>query len=80
MEVKFSKNSYDEISLSKPVIIELGTKEIKTSQLELQIAYKEEVLKSNKDIEDAKYIRLITANQIDSELINQYKKELRRLI
>ncbi|MBS3137955.1 hypothetical protein J4232_05975 [Candidatus Woesearchaeota archaeon] len=77
MEIKFSKNMYDQISLKSPVIIKLGEYELKTSQLELQIAYKEEVLKSNKDMEDAKHIRLIGKQILDESLIRQYKQQLR---
>ncbi len=77
MEVKFSKNIYDQISLNNPLFIKLKKYELKTSQLELQIAYKEEVLKSNKDMEDAKHIRLIAKQILDENLIKQYKQTLR---
>lgn len=76
-EIKFSKDLYDDIALKNPVVIKMGNKEIKTSFLELQIAYKEEVLKSNKDLEDARHIRLIAKGHLNENLINEYKKELR---
>ena len=58
-EIKFSKDSYDDMALKNPLIMKLGHEELKTSFLELQITFKEEVLKSNKDIEDANHIRLV---------------------
>ncbi len=78
IELKFSKTIYDKAALKNPIIIRLNDKEIKTSFLELQIAYKEEVLKGNKDLEDAKHIRLIAYEHLDVGLINKYKEELRK--
>lgn len=77
IELKFSKDIYDNLALQNPVIIQLGGKKLKTSFLELQIAYKEEVLKSNKDLEDAKHIRLMAKGYLDENLINEYKRQLR---
>ncbi|HII29950.1 hypothetical protein COT48_02410 [Candidatus Woesearchaeota archaeon CG08_land_8_20_14_0_20_47_9] len=76
-EVKFSKDVYDDASLKNPLIIKLGSKQLKTSPLELQIAYKEEVLKSNKDLEDAEHLRLIAEGHLNEHLINEYKKSLK---
>jgi len=78
VEIKFSKDVYDDIALSKPVIVKIEDKELKTSFLELQIAYKEEVLKSNKDLEDARHLRIIAKGNLNENLIKEYKKELRR--
>lgn len=77
VELKFSKDLYDDIALKKPIKIMINSKELKTSFLELQIAYKEEVLKSNKDIEDARHIRIVAKGHLNENLINEYKKELR---
>jgi len=77
-EIKFSKDLYDNIALKNPLIIKVGNKELKTSFLELQIAYKEEVLKSNKDMEDARHIRLVAKGNLNENLVNEYKKQLRR--
>ncbi len=77
-EIKFSKDFYDDIALKNPITVKIDNNEIKTSFLELQIAYKEEVLKSNKDLEDARHIRLIAKGHLNENLINEYKKELRR--
>lgn len=77
MEVKFTKDEYDLIALKEPVIIKINEKSLKTSFLELQIAYKEEVLKSNKDLEDARFLRDISKGFVDDRLIREYKKRLR---
>lgn len=76
-EIKFSKDIYDEMAMKNPVIMQLGNEKLKTSFLELQIAFKEEVLKSNKDIEDANHIRLVASGHLDENLINEYKRKLR---
>ena len=77
-ELKFSKDSYDQIALKNPVTIIINDEEkLKTSFLELQIAFKEEVLKSNKDMEDAKHLRLVAEGHLNEVLINDYKKLLR---
>ena len=77
-ELKFSKDSYDQIALKNPVTIIINDEEkLKTSFLELQIAFKEEVLKSNKDMEDAKHLRLVAEGHLNEVLINDYKKRLR---
>lgn len=77
-EIKFSKDEYDDIALNNPIIIKINEKELRTSFLELQIAYKEEVLKSNKDLEDAKHLREIAKDFLNEHLIHEYKKKLRR--
>jgi len=73
MEVKFPKTKFDKIALQNNVIIELAGKEIITSELELQIAFKENVLKSPKDKEDAKHVRVVTKDVLDDSLIKKYK-------
>ena len=78
VEIKFSKDFYDDISLKNPITVKIGNNRIKISFLELQIAYKEEVLKNNKDLEDARHIRLVAKEHLNENLINEYKKELRK--
>ena len=76
-EIKFSKDLYDVIAVKNPLVIKIGNKGLKTSFLELQVAYKEEVLKNNKDLEDARHIRLVAKGNLNENLINEYKKQLR---
>jgi len=77
VEIKFAKDYYDSFALQHTLTILIGNKPLKTSLLELQIAYKEEVLKSNKDLEDAEHIRKVAEGHINLALVNHYKKELR---
>ncbi len=77
IEIKFSKDIYDDISLKNPIFVKFDGEELRISFLELQIAYKEEVLKSNKDLEDAKHLRFIGSVNLNENLINEYKKKLR---
>ena len=77
VEIKFSKDVYDDIALKNSIKIKFGNFEVSTSFLELQIAYKEEVLKSNKDMEDARHLRLIANGHLNKNIINEYKKKLR---
>ena len=77
IELKFSKDEYDDLTLKNHINVLFGDMQLKTSFLELQIAYKECVLKSNKDLEDARHLRLIAKGHLDNNLINGYKKRLR---
>ena len=77
VEIKFSKDVYDDAALEAPLKIMMDNKTINTSPLELQIAYKEEVLGSNKDLEDAGHLREIAKNYLNVNLLNEYKKKLR---
>ncbi len=76
IELKFAKNKVDEISLAKKVTIKLAGEELVVSALELQIAFKEVVLKSNKDIEDARHLRSVAQGNLDSGLLENYKRML----
>ena len=69
MEIKFAKNKADDISLAGKITILLEGTELKVSNLEMQIAFKETVLKSPKDMEDAKHIRIITGEYLNHSLI-----------
>ncbi len=72
MEVKFVKTPFDELALSRPIEIMVKDKQIIISCLELQIAFKEQVLKSPKDLEDAQHIRAVAYGHLSNELIKKY--------
>lgn len=78
VEIKFSKDFYDDMSLKEPLLVKFDGEQLKISYLELQVAFKEEVLKSNKDMEDARHIRIVAGNHLNGNLINEYKKKLRQ--
>ncbi len=77
IELKCSKNRFDELSLEKTMLVKLPEGvEVPIPHLELQVAFKEAVLKSPKDLEDALYIRAVTKEVIDEKLIEEYKVKL----
>ncbi len=75
-EIKFAKSESDFEALDNPIEIFVGNNSVKVAPLELQIAFKEVVLKSEKDMEDAKHIRVVAKEHIDEKLIDEYKKRL----
>lgn len=79
IELKFAKNKIDEITLNKTINVKIGKEELVISHLELQIAFKEVMLKSPKDIEDARHIRNVAKGHLDEGLIEQYKRLLHGL-
>lgn len=77
IELKFAKNNIDEITLKKTIIVKLKKEEITISHLELQIAFNEIVLKTPKDMEDARHIRNVAKGYLDDSLIKRYKEKLK---
>lgn len=75
MEVKFVKDILDRASLDDSIIVKTGTGELKISSIEMQIAYKRYVLRSNKDLEDAEHLQQWF--HISEENINKYKRILK---
>ena len=77
IEMKWAKNKFDEIALEKTMTVKLTEKSLYISHLELQIAFKEIVLRSPKDLEDARHIQNVAKGYLDKELIRKYKEMLR---
>lgn len=73
MKVKFAKNKIDDLTLNKIIKVKLKNDELIISHLELQIAFKEKVLKSPKDMEDARHLRNVAEGHLDLELIKKYE-------
>ncbi|MCX6666239.1 MAG: hypothetical protein NT038_09340 [Euryarchaeota archaeon] len=76
IELKWVKNKFDTLALKKTITVALHKEKLIITHLELQIAFKEAVLKSPKDKEDANHLRIITKEYIDDTLIQQYKEQL----
>ena len=72
MELKWAKNRIDNLTLKKAVTVILGREELRISPLELQIAFKEKVLKSPKDMEDAEHLRMVAKGHLDEGLLKAY--------
>jgi len=79
MEIKFVKDEIDELQLSSRQKLPLSGLDIWFSSIEMNIAFKEELLKSDKDIEDAKHLRIIYEDEISETLINDIKKKIKKL-
>lgn len=79
MEVKLAKDALDEYQLQTRQQLPLTGLPIWFSSINMNIAFKEEYLKSDKDIEDAKYLRTIYAEQVSEDEIEKVKQMIRRL-
>lgn len=77
IEMKCTKNEFDKIALEKTIDVIIKNETLHISHLELQIAFKEEVLKSPKDMEDAEHIKDVAKEYLDNKLIQEYKEMLR---
>jgi hypothetical protein len=77
IEMKWAKNTIDDLTLQTPVTVILPKGTLHVSSLELQIAFKEMVLKSPKDREDARHLRKIAEGYLDNKLLQHYKEILR---
>ncbi len=76
VEIKWEKKEFDKISLENTINVKIKNQKIVISILELQIAFKEVVLKSPKDLEDAAHIREVAKGYLDNKLIQKYKEKL----
>ncbi|MDD5649922.1 MAG: hypothetical protein PHF86_05795 [Candidatus Nanoarchaeia archaeon] len=79
IELKFSKDALDDYQLKTRKKLPLTGLDLYFSSIEMNIAFKEELLKSQKDMDDAKHLRIVYSNNLDEEEINKIKKEIRRL-
>ncbi len=78
MEVKFAKDYLDEYQLKNRVKLKITNLDVWFSSIEMNIAFKEELLKSPKDMEDAKHLRrMFTVNEKEIDNIKQLIKKLR---
>ena len=79
MEVKFAQDALDEYQLeTRKKLPETGL-DLYFSSVEMNIAFKEEYLKSEKDLEDAKHLRLVYEGKFDENEIRKIKELLKRL-
>ncbi|MBN2602652.1 MAG: hypothetical protein JXA91_00790 [Candidatus Thermoplasmatota archaeon] len=76
IEMKWTRNEFDKIALEKTIKVKIQKDLLRISHLELQIAFKEEILKSPKDLDDANHIREVAKDYLDEKLIQKYKEML----
>ena len=79
MELKFVKNILDQYQIKTRKKMPMTGLDLYFSSIEMNIAFKEELLKSDKDMEDAKHLRIIYEGKIDEKEIDYIKKEIKRL-
>jgi hypothetical protein len=79
MEIKFAKDVLDEIQLETRQKLAFTGLDLWFSSIEMNIAFKEELLKSDKDLEDAKHLRIIYRDKIDEEKIQKIKDMIKEL-
>ena len=79
MEVKFVKDKLDEEQIASRRKIPFTGLNIYFSSIESNIAFKEEYLKAEKDLEDAKHLRIIYQGKLNEEEINNIKEKIRRI-
>ncbi|MFH1294390.1 MAG: hypothetical protein ABIH90_00425 [Candidatus Aenigmatarchaeota archaeon] len=78
IELKFSKDALDEYQLDKKTKLPLTGLDFWFSTVETNIAFKEELLKSEKDMDDAKHLRTVYAGKLDEKEIMKVKTMIRR--
>jgi len=76
IEMKWVKSKFDKIALEKTIDVRIKNETLCISHLEIQIAFKEEVLKSPKDLHDADHIKDVAKEHLDNKLIQKYKEML----
>lgn len=76
IELKFAKDELDRTSLRDALTVILKEGELKISPLELQIAYKEKILRSEKDLEDANHLFEVFKGNLNLSLLEKYRLEL----
>jgi len=77
MEIKFPKDKLDEEQIMERQILPLTGLKVYFSSIESNIAFKEEYLGTQKDLEDAKHLRIIYKGKISEEKINDIKQKIR---
>ena|SRR3989338_3676537 len=79
MEIKFAKDELDEIQLQTRQKIALTGLDVWFGSVDMNIAFKEEYLKSQKDLEDATHLRTVFKEQINEDEIRRIKRKIREL-
>lgn len=79
MEVKFAKDALDEYQLKTRIKLPRTKLDVWFSSVNMNIAFKEGYLKSEKDLEDAQHLRIVYSDMIDEKEINRIKQMIKRL-
>jgi hypothetical protein len=79
MEIKFEKDALDELQFKTKTKLPLTGLSLWFSSINMNIAFKEELLKSDKDIEDSIHLRKVYNELIDENEIKKIKQLIKRL-
>jgi len=79
MELKLAKDELDLYQIKTRVKIPLTGLEVWFSSINMNVAFKEEYLKSDKDMEDARHLRIVYAEQISEDKIKSIKQMIKKL-
>ena len=80
MEVKFAKDELDELQIITRKKLPFTGLDVYFSSIEMNIAFKEEYLKSDKDMEDAKHLRIIYKGKINEDEISDIAWKIRHSV
>jgi hypothetical protein len=78
IELKLAKDKLDEKQLGERKKLPLTGLPFFFSTIETNIAFKEELLKSPKDLEDARHLRIIYSENLSEDKINEIKSLIRK--
>ncbi len=73
LEVKFALKPIQKLTFKDRIVAKFGDKRFYFGQIEAQIAYKRYILKSQKDLEDARHLEIVFKN-LSKEKLEYYKK------
>lgn len=79
MEVKFAKDILDMYQLGQRIKIPLTGLNVWFSNININIAFKEGLLKSSKDLEDSRHLRIVFKEMVNEQEIKEVKKMIRDL-
>jgi len=79
MELKLAKDELDDYQIQTRKKLPLTGLDLYFSSIEMNIAFKEELLRSEKDMDDAKHLRIIYSDDLDEAEITKIKAKIRRL-
>jgi hypothetical protein len=77
MEVKFAKDELDEEQIKERQKLPLTGMDIYFSSIESNIAFKEEFLRAEKDLEDARHLRIIYKGKFSEDKVNKIKEKIK---
>lgn len=79
MEIKFIKDEIDSTQITNRIKLPLADQNIWFGSVNYNIAFKEEYLKSDKNLEDARHLRIVYKEIINETEIKEIKKKIKQL-